>query len=99
MFKYQEEVIPSKDATKLYREGKITEEELLHIRYINKLKYSQTEKGLATRKRYTDKKKQEEGFTERNNAYHAEYYRKNREIILRKQKEARERKKLAMLES
>lgn len=87
------DVMPSRDATKLYREGKITEEELLEIRKINKRKYEYTEKGQAARKRIQEREKREIEGIERRHARGRRHYWNHREEILRQQKEDRERKK------
>lgn len=93
------EVMPSREATKLFREGKITEEELMEIRKINKRKYEYTEKGERTREKIIEREKNDPVAQERKHERWHIYYQKNREEILRKQKEVRDKKKLETLES
>ena len=87
------DVMPSRDATKLYREGKITEEELLEIRKINKRKYEYTEKGQAARKRIQEREKRDSERWELRCRKQRQYYKENRLEILQKQKETYQKMK------
>ena len=93
------EVMPSREATKLFREGKITEEELMEIRKINKRKYEYTEKGETRRQKSQEKERNNPELLARRRERGRRHYWNHREEILKKQKEVRDKKKLETLES
>lgn len=86
MYQYQEEVMSSWDATKLYRQGKLTETELKHIRRINRLKSNHTEKRELSNKLAAERFRNREDYREKTSEYNKRYYEKNREKILEQKK-------------
>lgn len=89
----EEEVIRNSEATILFKEGKITEEELKHIRKVNarmrSRKYEQSEKGKETRKKQRERKE----YKEKMRIYTHNYYMRNREEIIEKKKEYQKKKR------
>ena len=86
MYLYEEDVMRDREATALYKDGKITEEEWKRIKRINarkrERKYEQSEKGRETRRKRNVEREDYKEYREKMNAYSREYYRKNREKIL-----------------
>ena len=94
MYKYQEEVMSSWDATKLYRQGKMSKEELEHIRHINRLKSNHTPKREMSNKLAYEKFRNREDYQVKISQYNKNYYDQNREKILEQKKQQKiERKK------
>lgn len=90
MYKKDENVLPTKEASKLYKLGLLTYEELEEIKKINirksKRKYARSEKGKMAINRATEKFMQKENYKELKQEYWQTFYHKHYEEISEKQK-------------
>lgn len=86
MYQYEEDVMSSWEATKLYRQGKLEEEELIRIRKINKQKYGKTEKGKIAQQRAYENFKNKENYKEKLKEYRTKYYMKHHDEILKRKR-------------